>query len=330
MAIPTVFVSSTFYDLRYVREGVKRFVDSLGYGAVLSEEGTVFFDPRSHTAESCIREVGNVEIFVLIIGGRYGSSMPTSELSVTNAEYQQAISKGVPVFALVEQGTYNDFALYSANSSRPELIQQLTFPNTDAVEVFMFIETVRSRAVNNALVPFRTVGDIENYLKLQWAGMMHNFLTREAREENVSDTLEALTQMNERVEVIAEQILKVVGAPIDTLVVRILNEMIDQSVVSDLRFTGARPTPGAICQYATVVELAEGVGAGLAVDPSMDGNSLGGDGRVSEERMTEMVRKYEILRSEVLAMVEASGMTVEQVVAYEAESVAFADSAPGN
>src|SRR3712207_5876244 len=107
VATPTVFVSSTFYDLRYVREGVKRFVESLGYVAVLSEEGTVFYDPKTSAAQACLAEVGNVDLFILIIGGRYGSPMPQGQLSVTNAEYQQAVKQKIPVFALVEQGTHN-------------------------------------------------------------------------------------------------------------------------------------------------------------------------------------------------------------------------------
>lgn len=57
MANPTVFVSSTFYDLRYVREGVKRFIEALGYLPVLSEDGTVFYDPKATAAEACLGQV---------------------------------------------------------------------------------------------------------------------------------------------------------------------------------------------------------------------------------------------------------------------------------
>jgi hypothetical protein len=41
MAKPRIFVSSTFYDLRYVRNDIERFIRDLGYEAVLNERGQV-------------------------------------------------------------------------------------------------------------------------------------------------------------------------------------------------------------------------------------------------------------------------------------------------
>ena len=45
MPAPRVFVSSTCYDLRYIRENLKFFIRTLGFEPVLSEEGAVFYDP---------------------------------------------------------------------------------------------------------------------------------------------------------------------------------------------------------------------------------------------------------------------------------------------
>ena len=49
MAIPRVFVSSTCYDLKYIRENLKYFIRTLGYEPVLSEEGSVYYDPQRDT-----------------------------------------------------------------------------------------------------------------------------------------------------------------------------------------------------------------------------------------------------------------------------------------
>ena len=49
MAIPRVFISSTCYDLKYIRGNLLYLVRSLGYEPVLSEEGDVFYDPGKHT-----------------------------------------------------------------------------------------------------------------------------------------------------------------------------------------------------------------------------------------------------------------------------------------
>lgn len=319
MAAPTVFVSSTFYDLRYPRESLKRFIESLGYTPVLSEDGTVFFDPKKTAADSCLVEVSNADIFVLLIGGRYGSKLPSSELSVTNGEFLAAVEKKIPVFALVEQGTYNDYALYRANAAKPDVIAQLSFPHADTPRIFEFIESVQGRTTNNALVPFASTGSIETYLRNQWAGMMHNFLTTGNREAQVVDTLAVLTSVNERVEVIAEQILRSVGTSEDRLYVRLLQDMIQSSAVSDLRFLHGRPTPGVVLANETVLECAASLGIDLRVEEHDDPyeDAISGTGQVSTLRMDRLAKQYVNLRSRLLATVEEFGMSPDSVLAYE-------------
>ena len=243
MAAPTIFVSSTFYDLRYVREGLRRFIESLGYIAVLSEEGTVFYDPRTSAAEACLAEIGNADMLVLILGGRYGSPMPDGSQSVTNAEYQQAVEDKIPIFALVEGDTYADYLLYRANEGNFDVLGQITFPHADSVRIFEFIDEVRGQVTNNALVAFRTAADIEVYLRSQWAGMLHAFLGRDNQEAKVTSSLDLLGQVNTRIELLAEQILNAVGKPLDRVVVRLFQEMANSKTVADLNFIGIKPTP---------------------------------------------------------------------------------------
>lgn len=57
MPVPRVFISSTFYDLKYIRENLRYLVRNLGYEPILSEEGSVFYDPSLHVQEACLTEV---------------------------------------------------------------------------------------------------------------------------------------------------------------------------------------------------------------------------------------------------------------------------------
>jgi len=82
MARPRVFVSSTYYDLKHLRSSLENFVESLGFDAILSEKGKIAYTPDLPLDESCYREVGTADIFVLIVGGRYGT-----EVSATNPTY---------------------------------------------------------------------------------------------------------------------------------------------------------------------------------------------------------------------------------------------------
>jgi hypothetical protein len=73
MARPRIFVSSTYYDLKYLRSSLVNFIEMLGYEPVLSEKGNIAFAPGSTLDKSCYREAAASDIFVLIIGGRYGA-----------------------------------------------------------------------------------------------------------------------------------------------------------------------------------------------------------------------------------------------------------------
>jgi hypothetical protein len=205
MAAPKVFVSSTCYDLRYIRENLKYFIKSLGYDPILSEEGSVFFDPKLHVQDACIAELPNCQMLTLIIGGRFGSSFKGTPKSVTNAEYREAARLKIPIFALVEQGALGDLHMYASNRSNQRLAAKMKFPSVDSTAIFAVIEEVRSNAVKNALVPFRDFADIESYLRQQWAGMMFSFLAGANQSARVAATLSVMQEMSERIEMLSRQ-----------------------------------------------------------------------------------------------------------------------------
>lgn len=112
MAVPRVFVSSTCYDLKYIRENIKYFINNMGFESILSENGDVFYDPDQHTHDACLTEVQNCQMFVLIIGGRYGGNYRKEDKSITNKEYEEAVKDRIPVFALVERNVWSEHFVY--------------------------------------------------------------------------------------------------------------------------------------------------------------------------------------------------------------------------
>jgi hypothetical protein len=330
MPAPTVFVSSTFYDLRYVRESLKRFIEEFGYTAVLSEEGAVFYNPATNAAQSCMSEIPNVQLFVLVIGGRYGSKMPNSEESVTNAEYQKAVQEKVPVFALVEQGTYNDFQLYRHNIAQSHLLDSITFPNADSTKIFDFISQVQNAAVNNALYPFRAYSDIETYLRSQWAGMMYSFLTRSAESAKVADSLTILEGISARTELIAAQILRNVGQVIDQLAVNFLQKMLVSRAVSDMRYVNLSPTPVDIIKYDTLQECVTALfGRPFSViGPGQDrGTVINGAGEISAARLTASEADYSDLKRYMLAELSKADVSLDDFCKYPYFQSEFVGSA---
>ncbi|QKF68574.1 DUF4062 domain-containing protein [Arcobacter venerupis] len=197
MAIPRVFISSTCYDLKHIRENLKFFVKTIGYESVLSDEGDVFYSPYSHTHESCLKEVETCQLFILIIGGRYGGNFKDTDKSITNNEYKEAVKQNIPIFTLVEAGVYSDHNVYNKNKKdKPNIYKNISYPNIDDIKIFDFVDEVRNNGKNNAIQPFRNFSDMEIYLKKQWAGMMYDFLLEKNKESESKLTNKLLDNIN--------------------------------------------------------------------------------------------------------------------------------------
>src|SRR5215212_8699534 len=98
MKAPAVFVSSTIYNLKQIRADLKDFITEMGLVPVISEYDSFPIDPTNPTVDNCLKAVDeNADIFVLIIGGRYGTIKDQGK-SVTNMEYLKARAKGIPIY----------------------------------------------------------------------------------------------------------------------------------------------------------------------------------------------------------------------------------------
>lgn len=216
MAVPKVFISSTCYDLFQIRDTLFEFIKSYYYEPILSERGDVFFHPDLHTHESCIHEIENCQLFILIIGGRFGGKYKYDKSkSITNAEYEAARLKNIPVLTFIKREVFEDHRLYQNNKHDEELTKRINFPSIEkqdyAVNIFQFIDRVRLGDVNNGFFPFEYAKEIKDNLGKQWAGLMFDFLTKRIRYKDdriVSKTLNNLTLINRKTEEIVESIYK--------------------------------------------------------------------------------------------------------------------------
>ncbi len=115
----------------------------------MSDEGDVYYGVDTHTHDACLTEVATCQLFILIIGGRYGGKHKGSEASITNNEYREAIKHKIPVFALVEQAVHSDHLTYITNKkSNPKIFEQITYTSIDNTKIFGFIDEVRKHSSN--------------------------------------------------------------------------------------------------------------------------------------------------------------------------------------
>ncbi|CAN5514349.1 hypothetical protein BH10BAC5_BH10BAC5_23940 [soil metagenome] len=93
-----VFVSSTFTDLREERQAAVEAILSAGH----IPAGMELFTAGDQSQMSVIKRwIDDSDVYLLLQGGRYGSIELDSGKSYTHLEYEYAISKGMPFFAVV-------------------------------------------------------------------------------------------------------------------------------------------------------------------------------------------------------------------------------------
>jgi hypothetical protein len=322
MPAPRVFVSSTCYDLRYIRENLRSFVRGLGYEPVLSEDGAVFYDPSVHVQDACLVEVPSCQMMVLIIGGRYGSQFKETEKSITNAEYLEAVKAKIPVFALVERPVYEQYRLFLSNKSNTAIdAAKITYPNTDSVKIFEFIEEVQTQSSNNALVPFSDFEEMQAYLKQQWASMLFRFLTNEGEAKRVGETLASLSAATANIEFLTRQVVRSVGDPVARAAVEFYDYLIGFEVVRDLAIWNLSPSPKAIVIHATLDDFCKN-----QITPADDDDDDYGDTtltyggppyRLGTARYASNKKQYATIRGELLRRLQEKGITIEQFVGGE-------------
>lgn len=214
MAKPRIFVSSTCFDLGVIRSELRPFIVNMGYEPIMSDYSDILYDPRSHTHDSCIKEVPNCDVLLLVLGQRFGGTATPAalegfdfealaktsssngiltehtNLSITQLEVLKAIEHSIPIYAFVDEKVYHDHLVYEKNKDNQAVIEQIKFPSIQKSEtakyIFEFINYLTHRVQNNSITPFARLDDIKNHLVSQWS-----FLFQRLLSENRTRALES-------------------------------------------------------------------------------------------------------------------------------------------
>lgn len=204
MAKLRIFVSSTYYDLKHIRNYLEAFIDSFGYEPVLFESGDIPFEHDKPLDESCYKEILNSQMQILIIGGRYGSEESKAKIqpkkkkidkensetvdekhrrynSITKMEYETALSQNIPVFIFVEKNVLAEYDTYRKNRNN----DSIEYAHVDSINVFRLIDDIYSQTVGNYVKGFEKFEDISNWLRDQWSGMFAEFLKKNKDRDEI-------------------------------------------------------------------------------------------------------------------------------------------------
>lgn len=242
MARPRVFVSSTYYDLKHLRSSIENFIEQLGYEPVLSEKDSIAYIPDAPLDESCYREAKSCDLFVLIIGGRYGS--PTSDQkkkvqkddfferyeSITKREYESAVERDIPTYILIDSSVDAEYQTFLKNKD----IKTVTYAHVDSVNIFYFIESIRDKQRNNPIKLFTKYSEIEAWLREQWAGTFRELIHRMSNTNRIQEIDSKVADLSETAETLKrylEQVVERVSPkPDDAIaIIKAENERLNQA-----------------------------------------------------------------------------------------------------
>lgn len=176
MATPRVFISSTYYDLKHVRNDVCTFITSLGYTPVMHDKGGVAYTQTEPLENSCYSELSTCDIVVCIIGNHFGTQSSNSDFSITMEELHAAIKNKKKIYIFIAKDVYTENRTYLQNrdsgSFKPAYV--------DDIKIHEFIAELCETVKNNPIAPFDTTTDIIESLRSQFAGLFQSYLAREA------------------------------------------------------------------------------------------------------------------------------------------------------
>lgn len=183
---PAMFVSSTCYDLSQVRADLHDFLLSLGIEPVMSEFDTFPIDSSKGTVANCIDVVKTrADIFLLVVGGRYGSSNVTGK-SITNLEFLEAQAKRIPKYIFVRRNVLDLLPIWRANPNGD-------FSSVvDSVLVFEFVSSFRDSG-DAWVFPFDTAQDISTTLRTQLGYLLSEGLDLRLKFQDIPFGLDVLT-----------------------------------------------------------------------------------------------------------------------------------------
>jgi len=234
-----ILISSTCYDLGVVRSELRPFIKELGHESVMSDQKDITYDPDEHTHTSCINEVKNCDMVILIIGSRFGGvcippaleeidisllstkSKKTKALkgkyifSITQAEVLKAIELSIPIYTFILTGVDHDHHFYEKNKNNPKIdIKDVDFPSIEneksAEYIFEFINYLKGRTTNNSIATFDKVSDIKDYLKGQWSHLFQRLLVKNEASKTIDNN-----SLNVKLVIGAEGYLKLLASLIE-------------------------------------------------------------------------------------------------------------------
>ena len=213
---PRIFISSTCYDLKFVREDLADFIKEYYYEPILSENGDIGYLPGQNLDKSCYDAMQTADMVILIIGSEYGSAASgetkdgfVEYISITRKEFRTAMEAGIPVFAMIDKKVMAEYGIYEVNVEKIEKNNlEIKFKIVKDLNVFRFIKEIKGM-VNIPIQEFEKSSDIKEFIRKQWADMFKNYLVslkEEKENKKIASSVNEMKALIKKMDIMLESV----------------------------------------------------------------------------------------------------------------------------
>lgn len=200
---PRIFVSSTFYDLKYVREDLSNFIKAHDFEPIMFEDGDIGYTPGRALDRACYETMRSADMVLLIIGGNYGSPAEgevkdefKEYISITRKEFKSAVGEGIPIYVFIDSKVYVEYEIYEMNYEEIEHgTTKINFKNVKDINVFRFIREIKNLGAL-PITGFDKIVQIKDFLSKQWSDMFKKYLAILKENNNNENIKSAVEDMN--------------------------------------------------------------------------------------------------------------------------------------
>lgn len=163
-----VFICSTSFDLKDTRAEIRNALLNWGYEPILFESPDFPVQKGLHSHDVCLDAVKECDLFLLIIGSRYGgiyhgNKYPKmNELSITRAESRIALDEGLEFKTFIRDDIWNERATYKHNLKLGNKIDSF---HAEGPNVFNFIDEIIQRVNDNWIYQFEDSVELKDDLE---------------------------------------------------------------------------------------------------------------------------------------------------------------------
>lgn len=160
-------------DLHHLRDAVRDTIQEFHYTPRMSEYGDLGYLPSISAIDSCYQAIKECQLFILIIGKKYGNP-DKNLLSVTHNEFRTAKELKLPIICLIDQEVSTFKQVFDANPKK-----KTRYPGMDNPEMtFSLINEFSSYSENNGYLIYKTIFDARDNLKNQLAHIFCDLLLK--------------------------------------------------------------------------------------------------------------------------------------------------------